>query len=57
MAQYQREAERQARAQERGQLRTIREAERAQNAYERAVAAEEKERRRLLKGVKTRIRG
>lgn len=47
MAQYQRQAERQARVLDREQLRTIREAERAQKAYERAVAADEKERKRL----------
>jgi restriction system protein len=47
MAQYQREAERQARALEREQMRSLREVERAQRAYERSVAAEEKERKRL----------
>lgn len=47
MAQYQREAERQARAREREQMRALREAERAQRAYERSVAAEDKERKRL----------
>jgi restriction system protein len=47
MAQYQREAERQARAQQRGQLAAIREAERTRKAYERAQAGEEKERKRL----------
>lgn len=47
MAQYQRDAERQARALDREQLRAIREAERAQKAYERAAAADEKERKRL----------
>lgn len=47
MAQYQREAERQARALDREQMRALHEAERAQRAYERSVAVEEKERKRL----------
>jgi restriction system protein len=47
MAQYQREQERVRRATDREQLRSIREAERAQRAYERSIAAEEKERKRL----------
>jgi restriction system protein len=47
MAQYQREAERAARAREREDMRAVREAERAQKAYERAAVAEEKERKKL----------
>jgi restriction system protein len=47
IAQYQRELERQARAQQRAQMAAMREAERARKAYERAQAAEEKERKRL----------
>jgi restriction system protein len=47
MAQYQRETERQARVLDREQMHAFREAERAQRAYERSIAAEEKERKRL----------
>jgi restriction system protein len=47
MAQYQRQQEAHARAVAREQMRAVREAERAHKAYERALAAEEKERKRL----------
>ena len=47
MAQYQRELERQARAQQRAQMAAVREAERAEKAYARAQALDEKERKRL----------
>lgn len=47
MAQYQREQERLAGARDREHQRALREAERAQRAYARAVAADEKERKRL----------
>jgi restriction system protein len=47
MAQYQRELERQARAQEQARLGAAREADRSRRAYERAAVAEEKERKRL----------
>lgn len=47
MAQYQRELERQARAQEQARLRAARESDRSRRAYERAAAAEDKERKRL----------
>ena len=47
MAQYQREQERARRAHANEQLRAVREAERAQKAYERAVRVDEKERKRL----------
>src|SRR5438105_4176772 len=47
MAQYQREVERQSRAQQRAQMAAAREAERARKAYERAQVTEEKERKRL----------
>src|SRR4051794_2666363 len=47
MAQYQREQERLRRASERDQLRAIRQAQQAERAHERSIAAEEKERKRL----------
>jgi restriction system protein len=47
MAQYQREQERIRRANERERLRAIRAAQQSQRAYERSIAAEEKERKRL----------
>ena len=47
MAQYQRELERQARAQQRAEIAAVREAERARKAYERAQVLEKKERKRL----------
>jgi restriction system protein len=47
LIQIQREAEREARARAAAETRTAREAERAHRAYERALAAEEKERKQL----------
>jgi restriction system protein len=53
LIQIQREAERQARAQAAAQRRAAQEAERARRAYERAIAADERERKRLY--VESRI--
>jgi restriction system protein len=47
MAQYQREQMRQSQAADRARSQTVREAERARRAYERARVAEDKEQRRL----------